>query len=62
MHHLCGADEFVAGFVEESRQAPVPPDSTLGQAMAEYRARVASGEAETVDPATWRVDPAPVED
>lgn len=55
-------DTFLDGFTETTREVPVPSDSTLGKAMAEYRERVASSAVEPLDPDTWTVEPAPVED
>lgn len=60
--HPADAERFLDGFTEDERQVPVPDDSALGRAMARYRERVASGEAEQLDPDTWTVEPAPVED
>ena len=55
------ADRFLDGFTVEERQVPVPPESPLGRAMAEYRERLARGEVEPIDPDTWTVTPIPVE-
>lgn len=54
------AERFADSFNEHEHQAPVPADSPLGRAMAEYRERVARGDVEAVDPDTFTVEPRPV--
>jgi len=44
----------------EEREVPVDPASPLGRAMAEYRASRAWGDAEPLDPDTFKVEPIPV--
>jgi hypothetical protein len=53
--------DFADGFTEEQRQVVVPPASPLGQAMADYRERLARGEVEPLDP-DFKIVPVPVED
>lgn len=52
--------DFIDSFTEEERQVPVPADSPLGRAMADYRERAARGEVEQIDGDTFRVTPRPV--
>ena len=52
--------DFADTFEETERQVPVPADSLLGEAMAEYRERLARGEVEPLDP-DFKVTPVPVD-
>ena len=58
--HPFDAGRFADSFTEEERQVPVPADSPLGKAMAEYRERAARGEVEEIDGDTFTVEPTPV--
>ena len=60
--HPWDAQTFADSFEEDEHQVPVPPDSPLGRAMADYRERVARGDVKPVDPDTFKVVPVPVED
>lgn len=53
---------FADSFEEVERQVPVPADSPLGMAMADYRERVERGEVEPVDTDTFKVTPFPVKE